>query len=152
MYNTHVFNSEDCLDSYWLDSSKHCYSSYKCFDSFKLFYSHWCYGCRDVFHSSFCRNLKNCFGCVHLENKAYHILNTEYTPDEYHQKIESILSNKEAFKDFLSDLKALQDLHASKNNTTQNSEEVSGDDIKDSKNAYEVYGSEDIQDAKYIYV
>ena len=152
MYNTHVFNSEDCVDNYWLDHSKHCYECFKCFDSYKLFYSHWCYSSRNSYYCSFSRDLENCFWCVYLENKKYHILNTEYAPEVYKEKIKEILSDKENLENFLSELIELRTLHSSKNNTIQNSENVSWEDIKDSNNAHEIYGGEDIQDAKYIYI
>ena len=152
MYSTHVFYWEDCLDSYWLDHSKHCYESFKLFNCYKLFYSYWCYDSQNSYYCSFSRNLEHCFGCVHLENKKFHILNTEYSPEAYEEKIQQILANKQKLKNFLSELEELRSEHASKNNTIQNSENVSWEDIKDSKNAHEVYGLVDGEDVKYIYV
>src|SRR3989344_2964327 len=29
----------------------------------------------------------DCFGCVNLKNKKYHIFNEPYSPEEYHKKI-----------------------------------------------------------------
>jgi hypothetical protein len=43
--------------------------------------------------SEFCaysKNLKNCFGCVYLANKEYHILNKPYSPEEYAVKVAQI--------------------------------------------------------------
>ena len=149
-YNLHIFNSEDCVDSYWLDNCFHCYKSLKCFDSRKLFYSYWCYSCKDSYYCSFSRNLENCFGCVHLENKEYHILNKEYSQEQYEEKIKILLSDPAAFQDFLDSYDALVLSLSEKNNTIQNSENISWDDIKDSHNALEVYGVEDVEDVKYV--
>jgi len=43
----------------------------------------------------------------------------------YEEKIKEILSNKENLENFLSELIELRTLHSSKNNTIQNSENVS---------------------------
>ncbi len=43
--------------------------------------------------SEFCaygRNLKNCFGCVYMENKEYHILNKPYSPEDYEKEVAKI--------------------------------------------------------------
>lgn len=39
--------------------------------------------CNDVHYSDSCYNCQSCFGCVGLNKKNYHILNKEYSKEEY---------------------------------------------------------------------
>jgi hypothetical protein len=38
-----------------------------------------------------CDACKNCFGCTGLKHKEYCILNKQYTPEEYEQKVSKII-------------------------------------------------------------
>ncbi len=43
-----------------------------------------CDACSDSEYCAFGKNLKNCFGCVYLQDKEHHILNKgPYDPQEY---------------------------------------------------------------------
>ena len=67
------------------------------------------YNCNFLIHTDYCsdsefcaysKNLKNCFGCVYLENKQYYILNKKYSPEEYKKRVEEIkkeLQNKNLY-------------------------------------------------------
>ena len=57
------------------------------------------YDCNFLMHTDLCsesefcaysKNLKNCFGCVYLNNKQFYILNQEYSEEEYFSKIAEI--------------------------------------------------------------
>lgn len=59
--------------------------------------THNCHFCLYVFHSSDlwyceqCYNSSNCFGCVGLRNKKYHIFNRPFSPEEYDKKVAEII-------------------------------------------------------------
>lgn len=66
---------ENCYEGFWLDSCNNTFLSIQCSDSFNMWFSKSCVGCSD------------CFGCVNLRNKRYHIFNKPYTKEEYVAKL-----------------------------------------------------------------
>ena len=46
--------------------------------------------CSDSEFCAYSKNLKNCFGCVYMENKKYYILNKPFSPEEYEKKVAEI--------------------------------------------------------------
>jgi hypothetical protein len=104
-------NAYQCFDSYDLEDSFYCIetnSLKNCSDMtvcFKTEESYQCchcpgdYNCKFCIHCDYCSdstfctysmNLKNCFGCVYLKDKEYHILNKPYEPEEYFKKVKEI--------------------------------------------------------------
>ncbi len=49
--------------------------------------------CQNVEYSEALINCNNCFGCVHLHNQEYCILNKKYSKDEYHTLREKIIEH-----------------------------------------------------------
>ena len=97
-----IFTSEDCMYCVEANANKDSLDLTVCFEtefSYQCVQSPLCHGCNFCVHtdrsvdSEFCvysRNLKNCFGCVYLENKEYHILNEPYSPEEYRKIVSEI--------------------------------------------------------------
>lgn len=48
--------------------------------------------CRESEYLDFCDGCDYCFGCIGLRNKKYHILNKQYSEDEYERKKEEIIN------------------------------------------------------------
>lgn len=103
-YSRWILNSRNCFDCYRLENCELCYQSQYSIDSYSLKYCLLCYSCADCL---FCENMKNCQNCMlcyGLVGKKYHIMNKEYTSDEYAQKkkeIESQISlNNQSLKIF----------------------------------------------------
>lgn len=96
------FALEDCFFCIETNGNKNCADLTVCFEN------EWCYQCihsplnyngNFLFHCDYCsdsefcafsKKLRNCFGCVYLENKEYHILNRPYSPDAYAKETERI--------------------------------------------------------------
>ncbi|MCR4328222.1 MAG: hypothetical protein NUV53_01760 [Patescibacteria group bacterium] len=90
LYSTYVFNSKECMDTYWVSKSDYNYETVDCISCSRLLYSRYCEGC---YHSAFlfnCRNCHDCFGCANLVNKSYQIWNVQYTKEEYIEKMKEI--------------------------------------------------------------
>ncbi|MFH1404713.1 MAG: hypothetical protein ABIH21_01285 [Patescibacteria group bacterium] len=45
---------------------------------------------RSIEYSTNCHDCENCFGCVGLKNKKFHIFNKEYSEDEYWKEVDKI--------------------------------------------------------------
>ncbi len=108
MYSTYIFNSKECMDTYWVSKGEYNYETVDCISCSRLLYSRYCEECYDSAFLFNCRNCHDCFGCVNLKNKSYCIFNVQYTKEEYFKKIKefdikdaSNLANfKEKFQEF----------------------------------------------------
>jgi len=90
LYATFVFNSKECVDTYWVEKCELNYETIDCIQCTRLLYSRYCEGCYDSAFLFNCRNCNNCFGCVNLVSKSYHIFNKPYQKEEYAQKLKEL--------------------------------------------------------------
>lgn len=85
-----VLNDKDCVDCSHIHNSELCYDcmtidfAYSCNHCFWLTNSSDCDYCYMVF------GCKHCFGCVHVRQKEYYILNQPYEKEEYFAKVAEI--------------------------------------------------------------
>ena len=101
-YYGNPFKCKDCCDSLTLRNSELCLEGV---DSNRLYHCYRCQNCENSRDLMFCldvRNSSNCFACVGLNRKQYHILNEPYSKEAYEKKIvsdrEAILGKWEMLK------------------------------------------------------
>ncbi|OGJ50378.1 hypothetical protein A2335_02890, partial [Candidatus Peregrinibacteria bacterium RIFOXYB2_FULL_32_7] len=151
---------EDCSYCNWCYEAKnimdcsHCvkgqldYMNTECFETYNTRY---CYDSKQITDCSFCidcRGCQNCFGCVGLRKKEYHIFNKPYPKEQYEEMIKDLnrLENIQKVQQELNKLK-IQRSHLSSRITK--SEACSGDDIENSKNSLMCFGIKNCFDCKY---
>lgn len=141
--------SKECFDCSYIDRSELCYEGFfltGC--SRTIFSSH----CESSFNLAFCKNLigcNDCFGCVNLRNKQYHIFNKPYTKEEYHRKLQefAVGSYSELCK-LQEQVQAFWLQFPNKHMTGLKNANVSGEYIYNSKNvsySYQVKEGENIR-------
>jgi hypothetical protein len=97
------FALEDCMFCIETNGNKDCCDLTVCFENelcYQCIHSPLNYNCNYLFHCDYCenseycafsKNLKNCFGCVYMQNKEYYILNNgPYEPQEYAKETDRI--------------------------------------------------------------
>ena len=82
----HIRDSMDCTRSQNLEL---CCGNVNCARCSKVFFSEDCVDSSDLYFSYNCRGCQNCFGCMNLRRKSYHIFNEPYDKDSYFKKLES---------------------------------------------------------------
>lgn len=89
--NNAVVGTKDCFDCSYV---KNLELSYECHSvtGFNLNFCDTCWDCSNLEYCELCFNCHNCFGCVGLKNKKYHILNKEYSPEEYEKEVKRIVT------------------------------------------------------------
>jgi hypothetical protein len=113
-YLINAKNCQMCFDSFEIQDCKNCtwiFESHDIHDVYGLGKSDWLYDClgnenahtgafntfvsdsNDMYYSDCCFYSSNLFGCAGLRNKKFHILNKEYTPEEYDQMIPKIVEH-----------------------------------------------------------
>jgi len=97
---SYVADGEDPIDCQ--DVSNMYFNAERCYNVMGSLQSTNCIGgvfimyCNETYYSDSCYNCVNCFGCAGLNKKNYHILNKEYTKEEYQKlKAEIVASLKE---------------------------------------------------------
>lgn len=83
MYSIFNFKCRDVLDVYWTISCELCYECVDCEHCYNVRYAQNSINCSDSAFLFECRNVKNCFGCVGLVGKEYHIFNRPYSKEDY---------------------------------------------------------------------
>ncbi len=127
---------------------------------YEVMYSGKCYGCRNVYKSSDlmncaycfnCTNCEDCFMSVNLKGKKYHILNKEYTKDEYKKIIDSYQLNtysgcQKAEAEFNKFLLTQPRKHASMKNCLK----CTGDNLSNSKNSEFNFHARRSENSKFL--
>ena len=144
------YYSKNCIDNLVIRECEHCY---ECVDSRKLYH---CLYCQDCYESSdliFCYDMKGCsecIACAGLRNKKYHVGNKAYKKEEYEKiKVKINLSDneqKEGIKKQLEQIKLNIPHHYMPNNNTEN---VSGTHIYNSKNTHQSFYTDRCEDCGY---
>ena len=145
--------SKNAYDCYVTDNSDHAYES---LHSNRLYKVRFGYFADECLESSFlfdCVGCSDCFGCVNLRKQKYHIFNKKLSKEEYKKEMEywdlgSYQRLEEAKKKF-------RDLYLSVPHRyahVLNSQNVTGDIIRDTKNCHVCFSAlDDVQNCKYLY-
>jgi hypothetical protein len=149
-YGSGVFHSKDSLDITMARKCELCYGVVTCINCYQTVFSQNCEDCVDVSFSYGLRGCNNCFGCVNLHKKSYHIWNEPYTKEEYEKKLKSfgmdshknIVVLKEKAYEFWKKFPkkyyfGVQNLN------------VTGDYLEHSKNAKVCFGCSNLEDSKF---
>lgn len=127
VYNCHegirVFDSENTKNSSYLGSAEGALDCQDCdnlyfkperlynvmstLQSTKCIACTYIFYCNEVYYSDSCHNCANCFGCIGLNKKNYHILNKEYSKNEYHRikaKIENQMKKEGTYGELFTPL------------------------------------------------
>ena len=143
---------KECLEGYRSKSSELCYECTGVHKSYHCIFSEEIDSCTDVYFSRACFGCTDCFGCINLRNKSYHIFNQKYSKEDYFEKLKSFKLNtidgvKEALKksyDFWITKPQRAVIGNSMNvNTT-------GDFVYESKNTKDGYLISEVEDSRYV--
>jgi hypothetical protein len=150
LYSTLADHSKDSMDMNMIDGSELCYEGINCQKCFKTFFSEDCISCTDVYFSKGLSGCQNCFGCVNLRNKNYHIWNEPYSKEDYEAKLKElrldthagIEKQRAAAPEFWKKFphRYMRGTH---------NVNVSGDYVWESKNAHDMYQARAVEDGRY---
>lgn len=133
MYGYYTRTAHECVDYYFLVECDQCHESTYLRNCSRVSFSEHSAECRDSAFLSDCRNCSNCFGCVGLRNKKYHIWNKPYPREEYEKIVvefsgsfSKVSRAREMFDKFS---KSIPKRYA----RIYHSERVTGDNIRNSK-------------------
>ena len=143
--------SKDTMDSDFSINTDHVFevlNSVNLYNTKYAYYSNECLDCAFLYN---CLGCTECFGCVNLRNQKYCIFNKQYTKEEYKKEIlkwdlgsyENIQKAKEKFIETYFKTPIRFALISNSNN-------VSGDDIQNSKNCHMCFSvSHGVENCKF---
>lgn len=154
LYSTYIFNSKECMDTYWVSKGELNYETVDCISCSKLQYSRYCEGCLDSAFLFDCKNCRNCLGCVGLRNKQYCIWNQQYSKEEYLQKLKEIdLSSSKKVEEIKARFKEHMLCYPHKYARILHAVNSSGDNLEGTKNCrqcFDVFGGG--EDCAYVWL
>lgn len=149
-YGETFSNLKDCCDFLIVQRCELCYECINCNDCYNLNYSRYCYNCSDSNFLLNCHGCRNCFGCVNLQQKQYHILNKPYSPEEYNKFMNSLkMGDHEAIKKMRQDFEEFVKKFPHKYIHGIMNENVTGDNLNSCKDTFESYDCANLRDCKY---
>ncbi len=87
LYGVAFLKMRNCMDFYQAADSELCYEIFSCERAYQTFFSVECDDSRNVWFSQNCEDCSDCFGCMNLRHKKYHVWNEPYSKDEYFKKL-----------------------------------------------------------------
>ncbi len=151
-YCNWIVKDKDCIDCSFIQDCELCYQtiySNNCYNS--RFLSH-CEQCHDAAFLYDCKGVSNSMMCVGLRNKEYCILNTQYTKEEYQEKIKNFeIGSWGEQQKLLGEFHQLLMKSPHRAAFINNCEDCSGQNISTSKNCHQCFYLQGSQDCKYCY-
>lgn len=149
-YSYSVNKCQNCLDCFRVRKSELCYECIDCVQCYSSAYLHECDNCSDSLFLKNCTGCKHCLMCSNLKNKEYYIENKPVSPEEFH-RIRALLEQSTNLRGAQERFAKLKLEYPQKFLHGMQNENVSGDYLVRSKNAYRCFDCEDLWDCRYTY-
>jgi len=150
-YSYHLMHSKNASDCHTSTECEFCYECIGCKKCYMTKFSDDCSNCQDVVGCKNCSNCQNCIGCVNLKNKNYHIFNEAYSKEDYLAKVKELnLHSSVGMKNVLEEAQKIVEKSIVKYIHGLQNSNVVGDYVFNSKNCFDCYGSNEIEDCKHV--
>lgn len=139
-----------CVDSLLIRDSELCYECVTCEKCYECFYCQDCVGSFGLLFCYDCHGSKNCIGSVGLRNKEYYIFNKRYSKEDF-QKTKAALNlcDPQQFSNLKAQFEALKLQYPRRFAMTLQTENCTGDYIYSSKNSFDCYDVQRLEDSSY---
>jgi hypothetical protein len=149
-YSNRIYHSKNIIDCTNCYACELCYECIDCKNCHSLKYSEECENCHDSLFLKNCIGCKDCIGCINQRHKQYMIKNQKYSKEEYEKikenlKLETLDGINDTWKKVL-EFFLSQPQKAVKG---EHNENVIGDSVYDSKNAFYCFDCRDLEDCRY---
>lgn len=152
-YGYALLFSKNTFDSYVADNSDHAYEALHSNRLYKVSFGYFSDNCLDSSFIFDCVGCSDCFGCINLRKQKYCIFNEKFSKEEYVSKMKywdlgSYARLREAKEKFRSLYLKTPHKYAH----IINSQNVTGDIIRDAKDCHVCFSALDgVQNCKYVY-
>ena len=149
-YNSWVNFCKNCVDNKSVHHSELCYECVDCRDCFNLKYSQNCTNCKESYFLRNCQGCRDCLGCSNLINKQYYLFNKPQTKQQYENFFKEIDVGSYSVINKITERidGELADLVVKEYEGLNNINSV-GNYLRNNKNAYVCFDSEECEDIRY---
>jgi len=149
-YAEMAVNDKDSADCTIFRDSELCYWAIDGYRLYQVFFSEDCNDSHNLYFSKNLSGCSDCFGCINLRNKKYHIFNEPYSKEEYEKKIKEFRSDSyKAIQEMKDRVYKFWQTIPQKFMHERHNVNVSGDYVYESKNSHYMYQSLSTEDAKF---
>jgi hypothetical protein len=150
-YSYSVNYGKNVMDAYRVRESELCYECMDCLKCYRSCFLQDSENCADSFFLKSCIGVKNSMMCVNLRNKEYHVENKPVSKEQFEAYKKTLLSSPKALKQALEHFNQFKIQFPQKEMHGVNNENVVGDYVNNSKNAYLCFDSDDLWDCRYVF-
>lgn len=150
LYCVGINKVKSCVDVFRSDNCELCYDVFGIFNSYQCSNSWLIFDSRNVALSYDMQGCSDCFGCVGLRHKQYHIFNERYSKEEYVEKLKTMnLGSYAAMQKHKRTWRQLCSAFPRKFLTGVQNNKVSGDYLRNSKNVKYSYSGVNCENVAY---
>ena len=146
-YSYRAFYATDNCDCYDIYKCERCYECSESANLYNCIHCTHCFESSNLFLCQDCMGCMDCFGCVNLRNKQHHIYNQPFSKEEYEKKVAELKKQLDLVRP---DIEALHLRVPHRFAHQVQCEEVSGDQILQSKNCHDVYTMKNSRDCAFV--
>ena len=140
----------DCTDVSYCFNGELLYQSTDTYDSYGSSYLSHCINCSDSDFLYDCVGCKHCFGSNGLRQAEYHFFNEKLSKEDYENKLQAYaLHTYDGIEKARSDFNAFLQKADHRTEFMLQCEDVTGNNIRNSRNCTECYDSLDLEDCHY---
>jgi len=151
-YNLFTKYSKNCVDCTFVYNSELSFQSINCYSCHDIRYAYYLENCSNC---GFCFDLKDCHNCLfssNLRHKQYYVHNKACSKEEYQRALAALeLTNRSKLKQHVETWREVIARAIHRDMYNLNSEDCTGDNIKNSKNCKVCFNISNCWDCKYLY-
>ena len=148
------WNIKDSFDLYECRGTELSYDNYMIDDSYQAFYSINSEECRNVWFSNYLVGCSDCFGCMNLRNKQYHIFNEPHTKESYQNFMEGLATGShQTTEEYKKKAHAFWKKYPAKFTLAFRNQNSTGEHVEHSKNVHDsycVHGGENLRYCQFV--
>lgn len=149
-YTWRTHDSLDCFECAQCNKCRHCLECTDCDNCYELSYGQLCQGCDNSYFLYYCRSCSECFLCCNLTHKKHHILNKQHSPEEYKEKVATLL--KKPLPELLQMFEEIQKKHPRKHLNMTNCENSLGNYLVNCQNCTNVHSGKECRDCHNVFM
>lgn len=150
-YSCYILGSQFCSDCFVVDDCRWCYDVVYGEHCNEVLFSEFVRNCSSSWYLFDCRGCSDCIACVGLVSGKYCILNQPVTP-EYYNEVLAVLRRTNQLPDAIrTEYESLCMKHPRNYMIGVNNENVSGNDISNSKNVHDSFYMRSSKDCRYCW-
>ncbi len=146
-----AIKNHKCFDGDYINGSTECYECLEVDDCNRCFYAYKAKNCSELYFAYNMMSCHDCIGCANLVNKRNCVFNEQLSKEDYEKrKAELGLSIYSGLQKFRAEYEKFLITQPRKYIDSLNCENCYGDHLNDSKNSYQCYDSNNLEDCAYI--